>query len=166
MPKFEKGSEEMKEHMRKLREARKTNKEKLLVANTAKIAVPKKLIYVNPNGQKEKINTVTKKGTITMRENKPVIKLRPNTQYTLKIVEKGKKRTLNTVNKKTPRKKMVNDSAVVKKADESVQTVQGLKKVRITNPKANMVDASSLLKEADESIKSLKGIKKIKLKSA
>ena len=91
MPKLVKGSDEAKEHMRKMREGRKTNKEKLIVANTAKIAVPKKMIYVNPKGVKEKVPTLTKKGTITIRDNKPVIKLRPNTQYTLKIVEKGKK---------------------------------------------------------------------------
>ena len=91
MPKLVKGSDEAKEHMRKMREGRKSNKEKLIVANTAKIAVPKKMIYVNPKGEKEKVQTLTKKGTITIRDNKPVIKLRPNTQYTLKIVEKGKK---------------------------------------------------------------------------
>ncbi len=101
MPKLVKESDQAKEHMRKMREGRKSNKEKLIVADTAKISVPKKMIYVNPKGEREKVPTLTNKGTITVRDKKPVIKLRANTQYTLKILEKGKKRTLNTVGKKT-----------------------------------------------------------------
>jgi len=145
MPKLVKGSEEAKEHMRKMREGRKSNKEKLIVANTAKIAVPKKMIYVNPKGEKEKVPTLTKKGTITIRDNKPVIKLRPNTQYTLKIVEKGKKRTLNTVGKKLPKKptaprapkktkvEMVDDLDIMSKADEAITSVKNLKKMNVIN---------------------------------
>ena len=146
MPKLLKGSTEAKEHMRKMREGRKSNKEKLIVANTAKISVPKKMIYVNPKGEKEKVPTLTKKGTITVRDNKPVIKLRPNTQYTLKIVEKGKKRTLNTVGKKLPKKptaprapkktkkvEMVDDSDIMSKADEAISSVQNLKKIKLKN---------------------------------
>ena len=143
MPKLVIGSDEAKEHMRKMREGRKSNKEKLIVANTAKIAVPKKMIYVNPKGEKEKVQTLTKKGTITIRDNKPVIKLRPNTQYTLKIVEKGKKKSLNTVGKKLPKKptaqkktkkvEMIDDSDIMLKADEAISSAQSLKKIKLKN---------------------------------
>ncbi len=71
MPKLVKGSTEAKEHMQKMREGRKSNKEKLIVANTAKISVPKKMIYVNPKGEKEKVPTTKEtNSTKSTKENK------------------------------------------------------------------------------------------------
>lgn len=79
MPKFLKGSPEAKAHMDQLRAARNYKKmkghEQLIMTGTAKIGVPLKMLYINPQGDQKIINTLTKKGNLTSREKKPVIKL-------------------------------------------------------------------------------------------
>ena len=98
MPRFEKGSEEAKAYMKSIREARKlkTNYEKmkghgnLIMTNTAEIAVPKTLLHIDANGDQKIIKTVTKSGTLTRRDKKPVIKIEPKTENELKIINQGK----------------------------------------------------------------------------
>ena len=98
MPRFQKNSEEAKEHMRKVREGRKLTKnyekmkghEDLIMTNTSEIAVPKTLLHIDGKGEQKIIKTVTKAGTITRRDKKPVIKLEPTTENELKITNQGK----------------------------------------------------------------------------
>ena len=79
MPKFKKGTPEAKAHMEQLRAARNYNKmkghEDLIITRTAKIGVPKKMLYINPNGDQKIINTLTKRGNLTSRDHHPVINL-------------------------------------------------------------------------------------------
>ena len=97
MPQFQKNSEEAKEHMRKVREGRKLTKnyekmkghEDLIMTNTSEIAVPKTLLHIDGKGEQKIIKTVTKAGTITRRDKKPVIKLEPVTENELKITNQG-----------------------------------------------------------------------------
>mgnify|MGYP000845983290 CR=1 FL=1 len=97
MPKFEKGSEAAKEHMRKVREGRKLknnyekmkNHEDLIMTNTAEIAVPKTLLYIDGKGEHKIIKTVTKAGTLTRRDKKPVIKIEPHEDNTVRIKNSG-----------------------------------------------------------------------------
>ena len=85
MPRFEKGSDEAKAYMKSIREARKlTNNyekmkghEDLIMTNTAEIAVPKTLLYIDRNGEHKIIKTLTKAGTLTRKDKKPVIKIEP-----------------------------------------------------------------------------------------
>ena len=97
MPRFEKGSEEAKAYMKSIREARKlkTNYEKmkghenLIMTNTAEIAVPKTLLHIDANGDQKIIKTVTKSGTLTRRDKKPVIKIEANRDNTISITKSG-----------------------------------------------------------------------------
>ena len=98
MPRFEKGSDEAKAYMKSIREGRKlkNNYEKmkghedLIMTNTAEIAVPKTLLYIDGKGEHKIIKTVTKAGTLTRRDKKPVIKIEPKTTNELKIIDQGK----------------------------------------------------------------------------
>ena len=98
MPRFEKGSEEAKAYMKSIREGRKLTKnyeknkgnEDLIMTNTAEIALPKTLLHIDGKGEQKIIKTVTKAGTITRRDKKPVIKLEPITENELKITNQGK----------------------------------------------------------------------------
>ncbi len=98
MPRFEKGSDEAKAYMKSIREARKlkTNYEKmkghedLIMTNTAEIAVPKTLLYIDGKGEHKIIKTLTKAGTLTRKDKKPVIKIEPKTDNELRVVNQGK----------------------------------------------------------------------------
>jgi hypothetical protein len=95
MPRFEKGSDEAKAYMKSIREARKlTNNyekmkghEKLVMTNTAKIAVPKTLLHIDDKGEQKIIKTVTKSGNLTRRDKKPVINIEPRTNNTLHVTQ-------------------------------------------------------------------------------
>ena len=97
MPRFEKGSDEAKAYMKSIREARKlkTNYEKmkghedLIMTNTAEIAVPKTLLYIDGKGEHKIIKTLTKAGTLTRKDKKPVIKIEPKTDHEIKIINNG-----------------------------------------------------------------------------
>ena len=98
MPRFEKGSEEAKAYMKSIREGRKLTKnyeqnkghEDSIMTNTSEIALPKTLLHIDGKGEQKIIKTVTKAGTITRRDKKPVIKLEPITENELKITNQGK----------------------------------------------------------------------------
>ena len=64
--------------------------ENLVMTNTAQIAVPKTLLHVDANGEQKIIKTVTKSGTLTRRDKKPVIKIEPKTISELRIIDQGK----------------------------------------------------------------------------
>ena len=97
MPRFEKGSDEAKAYMKSIREGRKlkTNYEKmkgqenLIMTNTAEFAVPKTLLHIDANGDQKIIKTVTKSGTLTRRDKKPVIKIEPHEDNTVQIKNSG-----------------------------------------------------------------------------
>ena len=97
MPRFEKGSDEAKAYMKSIREGRKLKNnyekmkehENLVMTNTAEIAVPKTLLHIDANGDQKIIKTVTKSGTLTRRDKKPVIKIEPKTDNELKVINNG-----------------------------------------------------------------------------
>ncbi len=76
MPRFTKGSDEAKAYMKNIREGRKlkVNYEKmkghenLVMTNTAEIAVPKTLLYIDGKGEQKIIKTMTKAGNLTKKD--------------------------------------------------------------------------------------------------
>ena len=97
MPRFEKGSDEAKAYMKSIREGRKlTNNyekmkghENLIMTNSAKFAVPKTLLHIDGKGEQKIIKTVTKSGNLTRRDKKPVIKIEPHEDNTVRILKNG-----------------------------------------------------------------------------
>ncbi len=79
MPKFKKGTPEAKAHMEQLKAMRNYKKmkgyEKLIINRTASITVPKKMLYIDNDGEQKIINTLTKTGKLTNRDKQPVINL-------------------------------------------------------------------------------------------
>ena len=98
MPRFTKGSDEAKAYMKSIREGRKLKNnyekmkghENLVMTNTAEIAVPKTLLYIDGKGEQKIIKTMTKAGNLTKKDKKPVIKIEPKTENELKIIDQGK----------------------------------------------------------------------------
>ena len=66
-----------------------------LITNTPVIEVPSKMVYVNNNGDKKTINTLTKKGRLSSRDKKPVIGFVPNDTDNI-ISIKNSSKTLTT----------------------------------------------------------------------
>ena len=97
MPRFEKGSDKAKAYMKTIREGRKLKvsyekmkgHENLILTNTAEFAVPKTLLHIHANGDQKIIETVTKSGTLTRRDKKPVIKIEPHEDNTVRILKSG-----------------------------------------------------------------------------
>ena len=98
MPRFTKGSDEAKAYMKSIREGRKlkNNYEKmkghedLIMTNTAKIAVPKTLLYIDGKGEQKIIKTMTKAGNLTKKDKKPVIEIEPKTENRIVIDSVGR----------------------------------------------------------------------------
>jgi len=97
MKKFKKGTPEAKTHMEQLRAMRNYNKmkghEELIINRTAEIGVPKKMLYINPNGEQKIINTLTKRGNLTSREHKPVINLVNQDKNYISILKDGQRKS-------------------------------------------------------------------------
>ena len=132
MSKLEKGSEAAKEHMRKVREARKLTKnyennkghEDLIMTNSAEIAIPKTLLHIDTKGEQKIIKTLTKTGTLTRRDKKPVIKLEPITENELKITSQGEtkkeksKGFLNEIHCNTKNTQVKEEAEISKEIEE------------------------------------------------
>ena len=97
MPRFTKGSDEAKAYMKSIREGRKLKNnyekmkghENLVMTNTAEIAVPKTLLYIDGKGEQKIIKTMTKAGNLTKKDKKPVIEIEPKTENTFQIKNNG-----------------------------------------------------------------------------
>ena len=108
MPKFEKGSIEMKNHMAALRAKRGTNKrpisthkevskehiqnivnealEKYYLVSTPVVEVPEKLVTINKNGKAKLIDTLTKSGNLKKLDGENVITLESSDNLNVKSV--------------------------------------------------------------------------------
>ena len=60
------------------------------MTNTAEIAVPKTLLYIDGKGEQKIIKTMTKAGNLTKKDKKPVIKLEPKTENKIMVEKSGR----------------------------------------------------------------------------
>ena len=60
-----------------------------LIFNSPELSVPKQVLYVNKKGDKKLINTLTKSGKLSTRENKSALKLKTNDSKNKIILNDG-----------------------------------------------------------------------------
>ena len=161
MPKFKKGTPEYEFQNEQTKASKKYKKllgrEKLIITKTATIKVPKKMLYINNEGEQKIINTLTKTGKLTNRDKQPVINLISENINSVGVSGMGKTLLDRTYNikhairdKRTTRFNEFYDT--IRKINEIRDAIKKLKKIEKPN-KNHKAKLIKLKKEEEEAIK-------------
>jgi hypothetical protein len=140
-------------------------KEKLIITKTASITVPKKMLYMNNEGEQKIINTLTKTGKLTNRDKQPIINLISKDDNYVGVSNMGKTLLDRTYKIKkeirdTRTKKFNEFYDTIRKINDIRDNIKKLEKIEKPNKnhKAKLIE---LNKELDEAIKDSKRKEKI-----
>jgi len=161
MPKFKKGTPEYEFQKEQTKASKKykslLGKEKLIITGTAGVTVPKKMLYINNEGEQKIINTLTKTGKLTNRDKQPVINLISNNINSVGISGMGKTLLDRTYNIKRD----IGDKRI-KRFNEFYDTIKKINEIRDAIKKLNKIEKPNknhkaklikLKKDEEEAIK-------------
>ena len=120
----------------------------LIIAGTAKVEVPKHMLFYTKTGQEKEINTLTKTGKITTRNNKPIIKFENINDDTVHISNFGSTQKMENI-KNDVKKNEIQRSILIKGLNKLKEEIKSL------NPKkdkAKIEQLKSDIKEKDKMI--------------
>jgi len=118
-----------------------------LIFNSAEVTVPKQVLYINKNGDKKLINTLTKLGKLSTREKKTALKLKTNDSQNKILLNDGL--TLS-------RRHLLTQNDIKMKTDDLIALKEQYKKNSLLN--SGTIDSEYIYETNQKSEEDLKQI--------